>query len=163
MLNGAARSAVLVASPIAGVFADRMDRRQLMLVCECFLALLTLLMGVVVASGKLAVWHLFTFTLLTGIAWAFVDPIRQSLVPVLVPKADLMNAVALNSAGVQHDKVSSAPFAWRLLIVAFGASGNFFVQGAAYGWYYYRLSDGRSTTPARRGRTSPLATSQGRA
>ena len=157
VLNGLRALPFLVASPIAGVFADRMDRRRLMLVCECFLALLTLLMGVVVASGKLAVWHLFTFTLLTGIAWAFVDPIRQSLVPVLVPKADLMNAVALNSAAFNMTKVIG-PSLGGLLIVAFGAAGNFFVQGAAYA--VVLLIVFRMVVPATPGearRTSPLA------
>jgi MFS family permease len=50
VLNGLRALPFLVASPIAGVFADRMDRRQLILVCECFLAALTLLMGILVAS-----------------------------------------------------------------------------------------------------------------
>jgi MFS family permease len=157
VLNGLRALPFLVASPIAGVFADRMDRRQLMLGCECFLALLTLLMGVVVASGKLAVWHLFTFTLLTGIAWAFVDPIRQSLVPVLVPKADLMNAVALNSAAFNMTKVIG-PSLGGLLIVAFGAAGNFFVQAAAYALVLlivYRMVV--PATPGEARRTSPLA------
>ena len=157
VLNGLRALPFLVASPIAGVFADRMDRRQLMLVCECFLALLTLLMGVVVASGKLAVWHLFTFTLLTGIAWAFVDPIRQSLVPVLVPKADLMNAVALNSAAFNMTKVIG-PSLGGLLIVAFGAAGNFFVQAAAYAvvlLIVYRMVV--PATPGEARRTTPLA------
>ena len=157
VLNGLRALPFLVASPIAGVFADRMDRRRLMLVCECFLALLTLLMGVMVATGKLAVWHLFTFTLLTGIAWAFVDPIRQSLVPVLVPKADLMNAVALNSAAFNMTKVIG-PSLGGLLIVAFGAAGNFFVQGAAYA--VVLLIVFRMVVPATPGearRTSPLA------
>lgn len=157
VLNGLRALPFLVASPIAGVFADRMDRRQLMLVCECFLALLTLLMGVLVASGKLAVWHLFTFTLLTGIAWAFVDPIRQSLVPVLVPKPDLMNAVALNSAAFNMTKVIG-PSLGGLLIVAFGAAGNFFVQAIAYAMVLlivYRMVV--PATPGEARRTSPLA------
>jgi len=157
VLNGLRALPFLVASPIAGVFADRMDRRQLMLGCECFLALLTLLMGVVVASGKLAVWHLFTFTLLTGIAWAFVDPIRQSLVPVLVPKSDLMNAVALNSAAFNMTKVIG-PSLGGVLIVAFGAAGNFFVQGSAYAvvlLIVYRMVV--PATPGEARRTSPLA------
>jgi MFS family permease len=157
VLNGLRALPFLVASPIAGVFADRMDRRQLILVCECFLAALTLLMGVLVASGILAVWHLFTFTVLTGIAWAFVDPIRQSLVPVLVPKPDLMNAVALNSAAFNMTKVVG-PSAGGLLIVAFGAAGNFFVQAAAYAavvFIVYRMVV--PATPGEARRTSPLA------
>jgi MFS family permease len=88
-------------------------------------------MGVLVAAGFLKVWHLFVFTLITGVTWAFVDPVRQSLVPALVPKKDLMNAVALNSAAFNLTKIVG-PSVGGLLIVAFGASGNFFVQSVAY-------------------------------
>jgi MFS family permease len=88
-------------------------------------------MGALVAADFLKVWHVFAFTLITGITWAFVDPVRQSLVPALVPKRDLMNAVALNSAAFNLTKVVG-PSAAGLLIVAFGAAGNFFVQSIAY-------------------------------
>jgi len=157
VLNGLRALPFLVASPIAGVFADRMDRRHLILACECFLALLTLFMGILVASGLLAVWHLFSFTVLTGIAWAFVDPIRQSLVPVLVPKPDLMNAVALNSAAFNMTKIIG-PSLGGLLIVAFGAAGNFFFQALAYAVVLvivYRMVV--PATPPEARRTSPLA------
>jgi predicted MFS family arabinose efflux permease len=87
--------------------------------------------GGLVASGMLEVWHLFVFTFITGVAWAFVDPIRQTLVPTLVPKKELMNAVALNSAAFNLTKVLG-PSLGGLLIVVFGAAGNFFVQGIAY-------------------------------
>ena len=157
VLNGLRALPFLIASPIAGVFADRMDRRRLILACECFLAILTVLMGVLVASGTLAVWHLFTFTVLTGVAWAFVDPIRQSLVPVLVPKRDLMNAVALNSSAFNMTKIVG-PSLGGLLIVAFGAAGNFFVQGLAYALVLaivYRMAV--PATPPEARRTTPLA------
>jgi MFS family permease len=88
-------------------------------------------MGFLVALKLVAVWHLFAFTLITAIAWAFTDPVRQSMVPTLVPKEDLINAVALNSAAFNMTKVIG-PSIGGLSIVAFGAAGNFFVQGAAY-------------------------------
>jgi hypothetical protein len=75
-----------------------MDRKKRILVTQYALVMTTVAMGLLVASGFLEVWHLFAFTLLTGVAWAFVDPVRQTLVPALVPREDLMNAVALNSA-----------------------------------------------------------------
>jgi len=88
-------------------------------------------MGVLVVSGYLKPWHLFVFTLITGIAWAFNEPVRQSLVPGMVPKSELMNAVALNSMGFNINKVLG-PALGGVLIAAFGAGGNFFVQCAAY-------------------------------
>src|SRR3972149_10631637 len=87
-------------------------------------------MGLLVALGHLKVWHLFAFTAITGVTWAFVDPARQSLVPALVPREDLVNAVALNSAAFNLTKVIG-PSLGGALIVFSGAAGNFFVQSAA--------------------------------
>ena len=98
LLNGLRALPFLIASPIAGVAADRMDRKQLILATQYVLIMTTLTMGLLVASGILEVWHLFVFTVVTGVIWAFVDPVHQTLVPALVPREDLMNAVALNSA-----------------------------------------------------------------
>jgi len=131
MLNGLRALPFLVASPVAGVAADRMDRRLLILGAECVLMLTAIAMGLLVATGYLKIWHLFVFTLVTGISWACVDPIRQSMVPMLVPKKDLMNAVALNSAAFNMTKVIG-PSLGGILIVAFGVAGNFFIQGLTY-------------------------------
>lgn len=130
-LNGVRALPFLVAGPIAGVAADRMDRRRLMINTQHVLIVTALSMGVLVVSGYLQAWHLFVFTLITGMAWAFNEPVRQSLVPSMVPKSDLMNAVALNSIGFNLNKVVG-PALGGVLIAAFGAGGNFFVQSAAY-------------------------------
>lgn len=130
-LNGVRALPFLVSSPIAGVAADRMDRRKILINTQFVLLVTALGMGTLVASGLLQVWHLFLFTLITGAAWAFNEPVRQTLVPNLVPKEDLMNAVALYSAGFNLNKVIG-PALGGLLIALFGAAGNFFVQGLAY-------------------------------
>ena len=121
----------LIVSPTAGVLADRVDRRVIILSAESFLVAAALAMGVVVVSGQLAVWHLFVFTIATGIAWSFNQPARMALVPNLVPEHDLMNAIALNSLGFNLTKVIG-PSLGGLLIYFFGAGGNFFVQASAY-------------------------------
>jgi predicted MFS family arabinose efflux permease len=130
-LNGLRAVPFLFFGPLAGVAADRMDRRWLMLVTQYVLLIATLTIGVLVASGWLEVWHLFLFTVISGTAWSFSEPVRQSLVPNLVPKTDLMNAIALHSSGFNLMKVVG-PSLGGLLIVWFGAAGNFFVQSAAY-------------------------------
>ena len=131
MLNGLRALPFLITSPIAGVVADRTDRRTILIVCQYVLMLTALSMGILVAAGFVRVWQVFTFTLITAVAWLFVDPVRQSMVPTLVPKEDLMNAVALNSAAFNMTKVIG-PSIGGLLIAVFGAGGNFFVQSAAY-------------------------------
>jgi MFS family permease len=116
---------------MAGVAADRTDRKKLMLRTQYVLIATAVLMGALVASGWLQVWHIFVFTLITGIAWTFSEPVRQSLIPSIVPKADLANAIALNSGGFNLMKVMG-PALGGVMIAVFGAGGNFFVQAVAY-------------------------------
>jgi MFS family permease len=157
VLNGLRALPFLIASPIAGVAADRMDRRRLILCSESLLVITSIAMGAMVAGGMVEIWHLFVFTVLTGISWAFVDPIRQSMVPMLVPKQDLMNAVALNSAAFNMTKVIG-PSLGGILIVVSGVAGNFFIQGLTYAgvllFVYWMVVP---ATPAEARLSSPLA------
>jgi MFS family permease len=130
-LNGLRALPFLVTGPMAGVAADRMDRKRLLLRTQWVLIVTAVLMGALVASGLLYVWHVFVFTLITGIAWTFTEPVRQSMIPSLVPKEDLANAIALNSGGFNLMKIIG-PALGGLMIALFGAGGNFFVQAVAY-------------------------------
>jgi MFS family permease len=157
MMNGLRMLPFLVSSPLAGVAADRMDRRKLMLSTQWLLVVTAFLVGALAASGLLQVWHLFAVTLITGIAWSFNEPVRQSVVPNIVPRDDLMNAVALNSMAFNTNKVLG-PALGGMFIAAFGAAGNFFVQGLAYGAVLvtiFWMSFPRNPVEARR--TSALA------
>ena len=131
MLNGLRALPFLVTGPMAGVAADRMDRQKLMLHTQYVLIVTAVVMGGLVASGLLEVWHIFVFTLITGIAWTFSEPVRQSLIPSVVPKAELANAIALNSGGFNLMKIIG-PAVGGAMIAVFGVAGNFFVQGVAY-------------------------------
>jgi MFS family permease len=157
MMNGLRMLPFLVSSPLAGVAADRMDRRKLLVSTQCALVVTAFIVGALAVSGLLEVWHLFAVTLVTGIAWSFNEPVRQSVVPNIVPREDLMNAVALNSMAFNTNKVLG-PALGGMFIAAFGAAGNFFVQGLAYGAVLvtiFWMSFPRSPIEARR--TSVLA------
>jgi predicted MFS family arabinose efflux permease len=130
-LNGVRTLPFLFTGPLAGVAADRMDRRRLLAVTQGVLAATAAVMGMLVVAGRARVWHLFLFTLITGTAWSFNQPLRQALIPALVPKRDLMNAVALSSAAINVTK-TLGPALGGLLIAWFGAGGNFYVQAGAY-------------------------------
>jgi predicted MFS family arabinose efflux permease len=88
-------------------------------------------MGALVVSPYLHVWHIFLFTLITGIAWTITEPVRMSMIPSVVPKQELANAIALNSGGFNLMKVIG-PALGGALIAIFGAAENFFIQAAAY-------------------------------
>lgn len=130
-INGLRSLPLLILGPFGGVAADRMDRRRLMLSTQLFLMTVTAVFATVVATGHAHVWNIVLFTLLTGVAWAFNMPVRNSIVPHLVPRADLMNAVALNSAGFNLTRVVGPSLA-GLLIAGVGIGGNFYLQSIAY-------------------------------
>src|SRR5207237_8437921 len=104
---------------------------KLLLRTQWVLIVTAVIMGAVVTSALLHVWHIFLFTLITGIAWTFSEPVRQSMIPSVVPKRDLANAIALNSAGF-HLMKFIGPTLGGAMIALFGAGGYFFVMGVAY-------------------------------
>lgn len=130
-LNGVRALPFLVTGPMAGVAADRMDRRKLLITTQWVLIVTAIVFGALVASPFLHVSHLFIFTLITGVAWTVTEPVRMSLIPSAVPKEELANAVALNSGGFNMMKVMG-PALGGALIAWFGAAENFFVQAVAY-------------------------------
>ncbi len=130
-LLGARALPFLLVGPIAGVIADRMDRRRVLLANQFFLGFIAIGFAVVVASGLVQVWHLFVFTLLSGAGWAFNNPVRQALVANSVPARDLVNAIALNSMGFNITRVLGPAFG-GLLIAFFGPATNFFIQAVCY-------------------------------
>jgi MFS family permease len=130
-VNGLQSLPLLFLAPIGGVLADRLERRRLMLSTQLSLVLLTASFATLVLAGYAQVWNIILFTLLTGVAWAFNMPVRQSVIPDLVPRRDLMNAIALSSAGYNVTRIVGPSLA-GLLIVAISVAGNFYLQSFAY-------------------------------
>ena len=121
----------LISGPIGGVLGDRMDRKKILLSAQVALGMLALALGIILARGQEQVWHLFAFTFLSGTAWAFMNPVRMALVANVVPREDLMNAIALNSAAFNINR-ALGPAAGGILIAYFGPSTNFFLQSTMY-------------------------------
>jgi MFS family permease len=130
-INGMRSLPMLFLSPVAGVAADLLNRKMLMIATQVFLTLLSFLLAVDIALGMLEIWHLFVFTFLAGAAWAFNMPVRQSVVFNLVPRHVFPNAFALNSVAFNFTRILG-PTAAGFLILWLGPEGNFFVQSAAY-------------------------------
>lgn len=107
---------ILLLSPFAGVLADRVNRRRALFATQSLMLAQAVVLTVVVASGRVEVWHLIALALWLGIAWAFDVPIRQSLYLHLVPdRVDLPNAIALNSFMVNGARVIGPALAGLLL------------------------------------------------
>lgn len=119
-------------SPLAGVFADRWNRRRLLLWTQGLSMLQATLLAAFVLTGVIEVWHLVALNALLGIFNAFDIPVRQSLVIEMVDrKEDLPNAIALNSSMVNGARLVGPSLA-GLLIAAVGEEVCFLINAASY-------------------------------
>jgi predicted MFS family arabinose efflux permease len=88
---------IFLLSPVAGVVADRMERRRILLASQYVQMTTAAILTVLVATGTVHIWHILCLSLITGIAQAFGAPAYLALVPTLVAREDMPNAIALNS------------------------------------------------------------------
>jgi MFS family permease len=102
-------------SPLGGVAADRFDKRKLLVTSQSFLCVLALANAALVQTGLIQVWHLIVIGLLQGIVFPFTMPTRQALIPQLVNENTLPNALAMDSAGRNLNRVLAPSLAGVLI------------------------------------------------
>src|SRR6202140_3720354 len=88
---------IFLFSLIGGVVADRMERRKILLGSQCVQMASAAVLTVLVAGGWVHVWHILCLSFVSGLAQAFGGPAYQALIPTLVDREDMPNAIALNS------------------------------------------------------------------
>jgi MFS family permease len=118
----------IVLVPITGLLADRVDRRKLLLATQVALTVLTLGIGLLLASGRAELWHFLVFALIFGVITAVDQPARNTIVSDLVGERDIPNAVALNLAS-HHAARLVGPATAGIVIATLG-SGWVFVLNA---------------------------------
>src|SRR5512134_1549491 len=101
----------------AGVLADRVDKRRILLVSQTVTFATHLSTAALILPGLISPWMVFVTTFVAGSAMALNQPARQSLIPRLVPRESLGNAIALNSAGVNIMRVGGPSIAGLILAV----------------------------------------------
>ncbi len=128
---------ILLLTLVGGVVADRRDRRHMMLMSQVVQMTAAFVLASLVWFDLIRIWHILTLSCLTGCAQAFGGPAYQSLVPTLVSKQDLPNAIALNSiqynlARIIGPIVAGAALAAFGMVLCFGLNGvSFLVVMAA--------------------------------
>jgi len=123
---------VSLLTPFAGVLADRWERRRMLLVTQSLAALQALVLGALVLTGTVAVWHIVALALFAGIVGAFDMPIRQSFVVDMVEdRADLGNAIALNSSLFNGARLIG-PTVAGVLIAAAGEGPCFLINALSF-------------------------------
>jgi MFS family permease len=102
---------IVAFSLFSGVVADVIDRRRMMLVTQTTMAGLATILAVLTFQGLRSVWPIYVLAALTSAASAFDAPARQSLIPNLVPREHLPNALSLNSIVFQAASVAGPSLA----------------------------------------------------
>jgi MFS family permease len=122
---------MLVLGAWAGLVADRLDKRRLLLATQTSMAVLALVLGVVTATGAVRLWMVYALALLLGCVTAFDMPARQAFVSELVGPDRVANAVGLNSAGFNTARVVG-PAVAGVLIAVVGIAPAFFLNAVSY-------------------------------
>ncbi len=131
-LNGIFRAVPAIGlGVISGTFADRYDRRKLMIFTEVTSGLLALALGLLDHSGHIEAWQIYLFTFLNAAVGSFDGPARQALFPNLVPRAVLPNAVALNSL-LWKGSALIGPSLAGIAISWMGTAGAFYANAVSY-------------------------------
>ncbi len=117
--------------PIGGAVADRVDKRNLIIISQLGTATLALCIAILVSTHTIALWHLIVCAFLSGVVFAFNAPARQAIVPQLVGKGMLMNGISLNSTGMNLMRVAGPPLA-GVLIAVISMAGAFFITVLFY-------------------------------
>jgi MFS family permease len=122
---------ILLLTLIGGVIADRHDRRQLLLASQYVQMATAFTLAALVYWNVVHIWHILALSFATGIAQAFGGPAYQSLVPSLVAKKDLPNAIALNSIQFNLARVFG-PLLAGTTLAAFGTAMCFGLNGLSF-------------------------------
>ncbi|HXO39008.1 MAG TPA: MFS transporter [Candidatus Acidoferrum sp.] len=122
---------VFLLAPIGGALADRVDRRKILIATQSAMMLLTFVLAWVTLSHRVKIWQIVTLAALTGVVNAIDLPARQSFVVDMVSRADLVNAIALNSSMFNGARVVGPALA-GIVVAAIGEGWCFFANGVSF-------------------------------
>lgn len=122
---------VLLLMPWAGLIADRVNVRRMLIVTQAAMGALALGLGLIVVTGVAQLWHVYLFAFLLGVVSAIDAPVRQIFVAELVDKKDLTNAVSLNSVSFNSARLIG-PAVAGVLIAAVGAGWVFIINAGTF-------------------------------
>ncbi|MEE2030717.1 MFS transporter [Rhodococcus chondri] len=120
---------MLLLGPYGGVVADRVDKRRLMIGLQSMMGLQALILGLLVVTGTIELWHVYALAVLLGFNQCFENPARQSFMLEMVAPEDLRNAVSLQSVLASCSRMIGPAIAG--LVIAAGGTGVCFLLNAA--------------------------------
>ena len=122
---------IMMFSLFGGVFADRMDRRKLLLASQYIQMACAFLLALLFAFHVVKVWHILTLSFVVGLGQSFGGPAYSSLLPTLVDKEDFSNAIAMNAIQFNLARIIG-PTIGGLAYTTLGATWCFGLNGVSY-------------------------------
>lgn len=122
---------ILLFSLFGGVFADRRNRQSLLIMSQVIQMTCAFILTALVATGRVRVWHILCLSFTVGLGQSFGGPAYSALIPTLVKKEDLQNAIALNSIQFNVARVLG-PALGGIALVKLGATWCFGLNGISY-------------------------------
>ena len=122
---------ILLLTLVGGVVADRYDRKRLLLSSQCIQMAAAFTLAALVYWDVVRIWHVLALSVVTGLAQAFGGPAYQSLLPSLVSKNDVPNAIAFNSIQFNLARVIG-PLLAGAALAAFGMVACFGLNGLSF-------------------------------
>jgi MFS family permease len=142
----------------AGVIADRVPRKKVLLATQTVFMLLAFALALLAATGVMRVWHIYALAVCTGIANSFDAPARQSLAVEMVDdRRDLMNAIAMNSMMFNIARIVGPALA-GVILAAFGVAWCFAINGVSFLAVLLALLAMRLPPMPRASRSQPVVT-----
>jgi len=121
----------MVIAPLGGVLADRVDKRKTLLVVNTIAMLQASTLFILAVTGAVEIWHIYLLALVAGFVSAVEMPVRQAFVAELVPREDLVNAIALSSTAFNLSRVIG-PAVAGVTIAALGVASSFGINAVSY-------------------------------
>jgi MFS family permease len=118
-------------SMVSGVVADAVDRRRVMLLTQSAMAVLAAALAVLTMRGLQSPWPIYLVAALSSAAGAFDGPARHALIPNLVPREHLANAISLNTIMFQAAAVAG-PSAAGIVVAAGGVAAAYWCNAASF-------------------------------
>ena len=120
-----------VLAPLGGVLADRMDKRTVIIWTQVAAALQALVLFAITVTGVVQIWHIFILAFVLGCINAVNMPVRQAFAAEMVPRRDLLNAIALNSASFNAARIVG-PAVAGVTLALWGPAVNFGINAVSY-------------------------------
>ena len=122
---------MLLVAPYAGVIADRISKRNIIIIGQIVALIGTLTIATIIYFDAIKWWHLLLASILQGTAFAVMMPARQAIVPEIVNRENLLNAISLSSAGGNLSRVV-APAIGGLMMGIIGIAGVYYTISILY-------------------------------